>query len=59
MDKYRIVKWSPEEPKNKQPATEDVYADLAFAERIKTAMEKVMPDRCFAVEAIRHDPADP
>ena len=30
-----------------------------LGERIKTAMGKVMPNRCFAVEAIRHDPADP
>jgi hypothetical protein len=48
--KYRIVKWSPEEPAKKQPATEAVYTDPDFAERIKTALEKVLPHRCFAVE---------
>lgn len=50
--KYRIVKWSPDQPGKKQPATEDVYTDLAFAERMMAAMEKTMPYRCFAVEPI-------
>jgi hypothetical protein len=46
--KYRIVKWSPGQPK--QPAIEEVFADLAFAESVKAQLEKDMPHRCFAVE---------
>lgn len=46
--KYRIVKWSPGQPK--QPAIEQVFTDFALAESIKAQLEKDMPHRCFAVE---------
>ena len=46
--KYRIVKWSSGQPK--QPAIEQVFADVALAESVKAQLEKDMPHRRFAVE---------
>jgi hypothetical protein len=50
--RYRIVKWSPEQPAARQPAIAEVYTDLALAEAIKAELEQTMPHRCFAVEPI-------
>jgi len=46
------VKWWPDRLETKERATEQVFTDLALAEIVKTAMEKVIPQRCFAVETV-------
>jgi len=56
MDTYRIVKWWPDRPETKERATERVFANLEVAEGVKTAMEKCIPQRCFAVEIKEESP---
>jgi hypothetical protein len=54
---YRIVKWWPEQPTQRQPATEETFTDLALAEQTKTDLEEALPHRRFAVEHVEERPA--
>ena len=53
MDTYRIVKWRADRPETKERATERVYTSLEFAETVRATMERHIPERCFAVEAVK------
>jgi hypothetical protein len=53
MDTYRIMKWWPDRPETKEPATDRVFTNLELAEGIKAAMEKYVPQRCFAVDTVK------
>ena len=55
MPNYRIVKWSPVLPARRQPARDEIFADLAIAERVKEELQRILPYRCFAVEPIKTD----
>ncbi len=57
MDTYRVVKWWPDRPETKERATEWVFTNLESAESAKTAMEGLIPQRCFAVEIIEESQA--
>lgn len=56
MSKYHIVKWSPEQPEKRLPATKTIYIDLSLAELVKMELEKVLPNRCFAIESVDEEP---
>jgi 3'-phosphoadenosine 5'-phosphosulfate (PAPS) 3'-phosphatase len=49
---YRLVRWWPDRPTEKEPVAVGTFADLAMAELIKERLEKTLPDRRFAVEAV-------
>jgi hypothetical protein len=55
IGEYRVVKWWPDRPDSKSPATKGIFCDLEMAETVKTELEKALPHRRFAVEPIGPD----
>jgi hypothetical protein len=52
MTVYRIIKWWPDKPTEKEPAAIGTFDDLAFAETVKKELEKDLPHRRFAIESL-------
>jgi hypothetical protein len=58
MPCYRIVKWFPDRPAERDWVAKKVFTDMQFAEEAAASLREDIPYRRFAVEEIDDDETD-